>query len=111
MTPEEFWAILHAMPEPKPVSWRLYYDDQGLPVCYSMEERPGNYIEIDAELFALAPDNVRVVNGTIMYITQRSTQKLVPGNTGTQCHPRDVAVVVDNDGISWSKTTHGLEQR
>ena len=55
MTPEEFWSILHDIPEPKPIFWRLYYNDAGEPVCYSMEDQPGNYIDIDPETFALAP--------------------------------------------------------
>ena len=109
MTPEEFWGILHAMPEPNPVFWRLYYNDTGLPVCYSMEDLPGNYIDIDAETFALAPANVRVVNNQLKYITVRTSNKLVPGPTGTQCHPQSVAVVVEQNGIPWSKQTYGLE--
>jgi len=109
VTPEEFWNILHAMPEPQPVFWRLYYNDAGLPVCYSMEDLPGNYIDIDAETFARAPDNVRVVDNQLKYITVRTSNKLVPGSTGTQCHPQSVAVVVKENGIPWSKQTYGLE--
>ena len=109
MTPEEFWSILHNMPEPEPVFWRLYYNDAGEPVCYSMEDLLGNYIEIDAETFGLAPANVRVVNGHLKYITTRTSEKIVPSNTGIQCHPQNVAVVVTQNGTPWSKQTYGLE--
>ena len=106
MTPEEFWAILHAMPEPLPVFWRLYYNKSGQPVCYSMEDLPGNYISIDAETFALAPHNICVVNNEIKYITVRTAEKLVPGTAGTQCHSQNVAVIVNKNGTHWSKQTY-----
>lgn len=109
MTLEEFWAIMKHMPEPEPVFWRLYYDHAGLPVCYSMEHLPGNYIDIDAETFALAPVNVRVVDGQLKYITTRTSNKLVPGATGTPCHSQNVAIVVEQHGTPWSKQTYGLE--
>jgi len=109
MTPEEFWGILHSMPEPLPVFWRLYYNDQGQPVCYSMEDLPGNYIDIDAETFALAPANVRVIDNKLKYITVRTSDKLVPGTAGIMCHPQNVAVIVEQNGTYWSKQTHGLE--
>ena len=109
MTPEEFWSILHDIPEPKPIFWRLYYNDAGQPVCYSMEDQPGNYIDIDPETFGLAPWNVQVVNGQLKYITTQTSNKLVPGRVGTQCHPQNVAVIVTQNGTHWSKQTHGLE--
>ena len=109
MTPEEFWDILHSMPEPLPVFWRLYYNNQGQPVCYSMEDLPGNYIDIDAETFGLAPHNVRVVDGKLKYITTRTSEKIVPSTAGTLCHPQSVAVVVTQHGTPWSKQTYGLE--
>jgi hypothetical protein len=109
MTPEEFWDILHSAPEPLPIFYRLYYNDAGEPICYSMEDLPGNYIDIDAETFGLTPDNVRVVNGQLKYITTRTSDKLVPGTIGTQCHLQNVAVVVTQHGIPWSKQTYGLE--
>lgn len=109
MTTEEFWNILHSMPEPKPVFWRLYYNKQGQPVCYSMEDLPGNYIDIDAETFGLAPHNVRVVDGQLKYITTRTSEKIVPSTTGTLCHQQNVAVVVTQHGKHWSKQTYGLE--
>ena len=109
MTPEEFWNILHAVPEPAPIFYRLYYDGQGVPLFYSMEDLPGNYIDIDVETFGLAPANVRVVDRKLKYITTRTSDKLVPGITGTPCHPQNVAVVVTQNGTHWSKQTHGLE--
>ena len=109
MTPEEFWDILHTMPEPQPVFYRLYYNDAGQPVCYSMEDLPGNYIDIDAETFGLAPVNVRVVDNKLKYITTRTSDKLVPSTSGTLCHPQNVAVIVEQNGTPWSKQTYGLE--
>jgi len=109
MTPEEFWDILHTMPEPQPVFYRLYYNDAGQPVCYSMEDLPGNYIDIDAETFGLVPANVRVVDNKLKYITTRTSDKLVPGTSGTLCHPQNVAVIVEQNGTPWSKQTYGLE--
>ena len=97
------------MPEPQPVFYRLYYNDAGQPVCYSMEDLPGNYIDIDAETFGLAPANVRVVDNKLKYITVRTSDKLVPSTAGTLCHPQSVAVVVTQNGTPWSKQTYGLE--
>ena len=108
MTPEEFWSILHNMPEPKPVFYRLYYDADGVPVFYSMEDCPGTYIEIDQETFARGATNVRVRDGKLVEVTWATTTKLVPGNSGSPCHPDNVAVIVaeDQPHIRWSKRTY-----
>lgn len=98
MTEQEFWDILRNMPDPLPVSWRLYYDPEtGQPICYSMEDLPGNYIDVDAETFARSPMNVRVVAGQLKYIVRNHTHKLAPSDSGTACDPKDVAVVVSTD--------------
>lgn len=107
MNAEEFWAILHAMPEPKPVFFRLYYDESGRPITYSMEDLPGTYIEIDAETFARAPLDIRVQNEQIKQLRYVS-QRLVPADTGTPCHPDNVAIVVPDTEPHqrWSMKTH-----
>lgn len=96
MNADEFWRILHDVPESKPVFWRLYYSDNGDLVCYSMEDLPYNYIDIDPELYHQGPLNVRVINGDIRYLHRESSRKLIPGNNGTACDPCDVTVIVNN---------------
>jgi hypothetical protein len=96
------------MPEPLPVSYRLYHDDQGQPLFYSMETVPGTYIEIDQATFARSASNVRVRDGRLVEITWATTTKLVPGNSGSPCHPDNVAVIVTEDQphTRWSKRTY-----
>jgi hypothetical protein len=93
MNSEEFWAILHAMPEPQPVSWRLYYDEAGKPITYSMEDLPGTYIDVDPDTYAQASFDVRVRAGQLIEL-KSTLSRLVPSDTGTPCHPDNVAIVV-----------------
>ena len=107
MTPEEFLQIWQATAEPAPIFYRLYYNEQGHPLFYSMEDKPGNYIDIDQETYSRSPRNIRVRNGKIVYITQSSTQKLIPNTTGTACDPRDVCVIIDQEPCTkWSLKTY-----
>jgi hypothetical protein len=107
MTEQEFWDILHNEPVSQPVFFRLYYDELGDPITYTMEDLPGNYIEIDATTFALGPLNVRVRNGKLVEIVTMRSQKLVPGTLGIRCHPRDVAVIVTTaPSTQWSKQVY-----
>lgn len=106
MTPEEFFGALEHMPVPVPVTYRLYHDDQGCPLFYSMEDLPGTYIDIDQETFAKNSTRVRVRNGKLVEVTWKTTQKIVPSNSGTMCHEQDVAIVVKQNGTYWSKQTY-----
>lgn len=109
MTPEEFWSILHAPIETKSVFYRLYHDAEGMPICYSMEELPHNYIELTLEEYRLSPPNVRVVDGKMVVIKPANIVKqLVPGNDGIPCHPNDVCIVVNEarPHTKWSIKTN-----
>ena len=98
MTPEEFWAIWQqSNPEIKPIFYRLYYNDNGEPLFYSMEDLPGNYIDIDQETFALCPSNVRVVNGQLKKVNTSTIDKLVPSDHGICCDPRNICIVVTEE--------------
>jgi len=101
MTPEEFWSVLHNIPTAPEVFYRLYYDDDGAPIMYSMEDRPGNYIDVDPQTYAIAPFNVRVVDNKLTYIRPKiAIKKLHPAIAdGVACDPRDVCVVVDSEQL------------
>ena len=108
MTPEELIKMFQAVPATPPPFFRLYHNADGVPLFYSMEDRPGTYIEIDQETFARSASNVRVRDGRLVEITWSTTTKLIPGNSGTPCHPDNVAVIVaeDQPHIRWSKKTY-----
>jgi len=109
MTPEEFWHILYSVPEPAPIFYRLYYDDQGLPLFYSMEDLPGNYIDIDKETYSQSSSYVRVRDGQLIRIITNSSRKLIPSNIGVACHPDDVAVVSDSSLNRWALKNYDSE--
>ena len=96
MTEQEFLDFWKAIewPEIKPVYFRLYYDDSGLPLFYSHEDQLGKYIDLTPEQFALRDLQVRVVNGVLTPCKRPVPPKLVPGDQGTPCYPNDIAVVV-----------------
>lgn len=106
-TTENFWQVWNSLEQWKPpqVFWRLYHDEQGLPLFYSMEDLPGNYIDVTPEQYALASIQVRVVNGKLQQLSTTQTKKLMPSSTGTPCHPNDVTVVVTKtqEHTRWSK--------
>lgn len=103
MNEEEFWAAL-ATSEVKPILYRLYHDDQGLPLFFSQEDLPGNYIDITREEYVNPPKHFKVVNGNMMLIETAEVRRLYPGEYGVSCHPLDIAVVVDDTkpNIKWS---------
>jgi hypothetical protein len=96
MNEQEFWAALVPLPAPPDPVYRLYYDDLGCPLFYSMEELLGNYIEIDHKTYQTSPPHVRVVDGKLIILETSIVYKLKPGDSGTPCDPRDICVVVDN---------------
>jgi len=98
-TTENFWkAWSEPVAAPAPIFFRLYYNERGEPVSYSMEDLPGNYIEIDAETYHRSSSNVRVVDGKLVPVVyKRPTSKLTPSTAGTPCHPSDVSIVVSTE--------------
>ena len=89
----DFWKAIE-WPEIKPVYFRLYYDDSGLPLFYSHEDQLGKYIDLTPEQFALRDLQVRVVNSVLTPRKRPVPPKLVPSDTGIPCYPNDIAVVV-----------------
>ena len=106
MTPEEFWSILHDVPEPPAIFYRLYHTADGVPLFYSMEDLPGTYIEIDQAQYTRARSNVKVRNGQLVELTWQVAHKLAPAESGTLCHLQDVSIVSTGQGQRWKKKTY-----
>jgi hypothetical protein len=99
-------------PEPVPVSFRLYHRPDGSPRFYTMEDLPGDYVEVDAETYARSPMNVQVQNQRLVYVESRPVvQKLRPATTGVACAVTDVCVIVDlsSTHTKWSTNTNDAD--
>jgi hypothetical protein len=105
-TTDNFWAAFATWtPEPPtPVEYRVYYNDEGAPLFYTMEHLPGNYITVDRETYLQAPTHARVMGGKLRVSRAQQIQKLAPSSTGVACDPRDVCVVVDpaQSHVKWN---------
>ena len=96
MTPEEFYAILHAVPANEFPQHRLYYDPDGKPLFYTMEALPGTWIEVNPIDYVLARHDIKIKDGIIIDLPRTSMiHKLQPSAQGTSCHPRDICLIVD----------------
>ena len=93
-------------PEPNPGTYRLYYHADGTARFYTMEDLPGEYILVDRDTYVADCRHVRVVQGKLIFVAPTITVKLLQPSTdsGTACHPQDVAVVVagDKPHTKWS---------
>lgn len=107
----EIQQIMKSIPEPQPVTHRLYHDDQGKPLFYSMEYLPGSYIEIDQATFVRSSPWVRVTQGRLQeYRPWSCATKLQPSESGTPCSPYDVAIVVTHgEHQKWSVKYHAAD--
>lgn len=90
-----FWENFK-WPESKPVFYRAYYRDDTT-VFFSMEDLPGNYIEIDLETYQQGDTSVRVIDGKLVKVTPLTyITKLQPtSDSGYPCHPQDVSIIVN----------------
>lgn len=105
----EFWRNIQ-WPEIKPVHYRLYHDDTGLPLFYSQEDLPGMYIDVTPKQYALQDQSVKVVDGKLILQLRTMITKLVHSDSGTLCHVKDVTIVVDQQpGQHWKKQQNVIE--
>ena len=79
------------------IFYRLYHDSDGNPLFYSMEDLPGQYIEITLEQFARANSHVRVINGRLLE-KKFLSPKLVPDDhQGQACLLNNVSIISDSN--------------
>ena len=95
-TTENFWEVFSKLEPwlPPVVFWRLHYDDQGYPLFYTMEHKPGNYIDVTPEQFQRANMRVRVRDEKLIELNTNPIKKKIPAETGTPCYLTDVSIVV-----------------
>ncbi len=98
-TTENFWKIFSNLEPwaPPKVFWRLYHDDAGFPLFYTMEDKPGNYIDVTPEQYQRSNMRVRVKDGKLLELNTNPVKKIVPAESGTPCDPQDVSIVVTTD--------------
>lgn len=92
---EEYILVWEAPKIEKP-EFRLYYDDKGKVITYTCEKPEGNYIVIDAQTYAEARPDIRVLDGKLVKINSNSVvSKLIPNNKeGVNCAKEDVSIIV-----------------
>ena len=93
-----FWQAVEAhnwAPPELKLEFRLYYDDQGRVLYYSMEDLPGTYITVDRHTFEQHRFDIRIKDEKIIKQNHPSSWKLVPSDTASySCHANDVSIVV-----------------
>jgi hypothetical protein len=113
-TTRNFLNVLQSFewPEPMPVTYRLYHDEQGRPLIYTMEALPGTYIEVDQATYVKASYHVMVRDNKLIVLQPKtSVSRLVSDpEVGTPCDFRDVCVVVDpsRQHKKWTKQTNDI---
>ena len=79
--------------------YRLYYNSDGTPRFYSMEEHDIPFIEVDLQTFEIGRYDIVVVKGKIKSLTDTVISHLVPVTeptlTSKSCDPTDVTIIVD----------------
>jgi hypothetical protein len=97
----------HVEPEKQKIFFRLYYNKKnGDLIEYSMEDLPGDYIEITAEQFAESNPYVYVKDGKIKKRKMLTYGKLVPSATGYPTHATDVSIVDPESTTFWDFKTY-----
>lgn len=114
-TTQNFWSVIQHFqwPESQPVTYRLYHDDQGRPLLYSMEKLPGPYIEVDQATYVRSSHQVHVKDGKLIFFEPKIQISRLARNHhhGLPCDPRDICVVVglDQPHQKWSKKTNDID--
>lgn len=112
---DSFWQAVaeHNWEQPQAkLEFRLYYDEHGNVVSYSMEDLPGNYIVIDRITFDQTRFDIKVKDGKIIKVSNPASWKLflTDNETVHRCHPDNVCIIVPADYQTpqyWEvKTTH-----
>ena len=103
----DFWQD-YQWPNTVPPTYKLYHNDDGEPITYSVEDLSGNYIDITAGEFLSADMNVVVKDKKIHKIVFTRLSKLKPNNDSRfLCHTT-LLLFVNNCLDLWVCQSHFL---
>jgi len=110
------YVVIWEQPKMEPPEFRLYYDETGAVICYTGDKSmTGNYIVIDAQTFAAARPDIKIIDGRISTASPKSVvYKLMPNNDeGVECIADDISIIADSvyDGktTKWKLKIYELE--
>jgi hypothetical protein len=87
--------------------YRLYYNSDGSPKYYTMEDLEGEYIEVDEQTYHVGRYDVKIVNKKLKSLNENIVSKYTIVKQRTlstvSCDPTDILLVVDisQDNILW----------
>ena len=90
--------------------YRLYYNPDGTPKHYTMQELEGDYIFVDQQTFQCCRYDIVVVGGKIKSLNENSIARYYISDesaTATCCDPHDITLIVDKtqQHIFWDYRT------
>ena len=82
------------------LKYRLYYNDDGSPLHYTMEDLPGNFIFVDQNVYQSSRYDVIIVAGKLKSLSENNIFKYVKvdleSNTTVMTDPTDITLIVDS---------------
>ena len=109
---EEDYVITWEAPKIETPEFRLYYDDKGAVVCYTGDKSvQGDYIVVDAQTFAEARPDVRVIDGKISRAQPNAVvYKLMPDADGIMCARDDISIITNQGSVTkWKLNIYELQ--
>jgi hypothetical protein len=95
-----------------PLEFKLYHDDEGNVITYSMENIPDKkFILITREQFSECRHDAKVINGKLVYTHMIKTLvKYEKGVTGIKTSFYDINIIqIVRDGQYWEKQIYDIE--
>lgn len=97
--------------ETKNSQYRLYYNSDGTPKFYTMEDLPGEYITVDHETFESGRYDIKIKNKQIVNLSSMLAPRYVITEISSLdsvcCDPDDITLLVTDldEHILWDYTS------
>jgi len=100
MSNEEDYILVWDAPKIEAPEFRLYYKKDGSVDFYTCDKPEGDYIVVDATVFAEARPDITVVDGRIKRVRPHAIiQKLRPSTSGQLTSASDISIIINPDEI------------